>query len=257
MRLGFSPFNAELPYPEAFRLASAHGLFLEVAYDLHEAMPGLPSAKELKEMGRAFGVGFTLHLPFVDLNPASVVPSVRGLAEERFKRALDFGLELGAEVGVVHTGQVPLRHPLALQAAREALEKTLSALLPLPFPLALENLALSPEDLIQGPEELKALLERFPQYGFCLDVGHALVELGPKGPLLYLEALGDRLVHLHLHDNHGLRDDHLPVGAARVPWEALGPLLAGFSGTAALEVTGGEEGVRTSLRRLGTSVLGL
>ncbi|MER3425644.1 MAG: xylose isomerase [Thermus sp.] len=255
MRLGFSPFNAELPYSEAFRLASEHGLFLEVAYDLHEALPALPSAEELKAMGRAYGVGFTLHLPFVDLNPASLIPSVQRLSTERLLRALDFGAKLEAEVGVLHTGQVPLRHPMALQAAREALEKTLSALLPLPFPVALENLALSPHDLVQGVEGLAGVLQAFPEYGFCLDVGHALVELGPQGPLLY-QALKGRLIHLHLHDNHGTRDDHLPIGAGKVPWEALRPLFSGFKGTAALEVTGGLEGLRTSLRRLGTLVLG-
>ena len=253
MRLGYSPFNAELGYEEAFRLAAELGVDLEVAYDLHEVLP-LPDPKSLRATGEALGVGFTLHLPFVEMNPASLVPSVRQLSEDRLKRALEFGEALGARVGVLHTGQVPVRHPLALSLAREALEKTLTALLPLPFPVALENLALSEEDLLRGPEGLRELLDRFPQYGFCLDVGHALIELGPRGPLLYLEALEDRLLHLHLHDNHGQKDDHLPVGAGSVPWARLAPFLKGFGGTAALEVGGGAQGVRRSLARLGNRV---
>lgn len=39
MRLGFTPFNAELDYEAAFPLAAELGLDLEVAYDLHEAFP--------------------------------------------------------------------------------------------------------------------------------------------------------------------------------------------------------------------------
>ncbi len=249
MRLGFSPFNAGLDYEKAFRLAGELGLDLEVAYDLHEVLP-LPGPEALKATGEALGVGFTLHLPFVELNPASLIPSVRALALDRLRRALEFGAKLGAKVGVLHTGRVPLRHPLALKLAWEGLEESLSALLPLPFPVALENLALDGEDLLRGPEELKGLLDRFPQYGFCLDVGHALVELGPTGPFQYLKALGHRLLHLHLHDNHGLRDDHLPVGAGQVPWDALWPELKDLALTAALEVGGGEEGVRVSLSRL-------
>ncbi|GGM98844.1 xylose isomerase [Thermus composti] len=249
MRLGFTPFNALLSYEEAFPLAAELGLDLEVAYDLHEVLP-LPDPRSLRATGEALGVGFTLHLPFVEVNPASLIPSVRQLSEDRLKRALEFGEALGAKVGVLHTGQVPFRHPLALNLAHEALEQTLSALLPLPFPVALENLALSEEDLIQGPEDLQKLLERFPQYGFCLDVGHALVELGPKGPFRYLEALAPRLLHLHLHDNHGQKDDHLPVGSGRIPWESLKPFLEGFQGTAALEVTGGKAGVIRSAERL-------
>ena len=249
MRLGFSPSNAEMGYEEAFRLAAELGLDIEVPYDLHEVLT-LPDARALRATGEALGVGFTLHLPFVEMNPASLIPSVRALAEERLKRALEFGEALGAKVGVLHTGQVPVRHPLALSLAREALEKTLSSLLPLPFPVALENLALSEEDLLRGPEELKALLDRFPQYGFCLDVGHALVELGPLGPFLYWEALGGRILHLHLHDNHARRDDHLPVGSGALPWERLAPRLRGFPGTVALEVGGSTQGVRQSLSRL-------
>lgn len=74
MRMGFSPLTAGLDYPTAFDLAAELGLWLEIAYDQHEMDPRLPSARELAEMGRVAGVGFTLHLPFVDLNSASLVP---------------------------------------------------------------------------------------------------------------------------------------------------------------------------------------
>ena len=130
MRLGFTPFNAELDYEAAFPLAAELGLDLEVAYDLHEAFP-LPGARELRATGEALGVGFTLHLPFVELNPASLIPSVRKLSQERLLRALEFGEALGAKVGVLHTGLIPVRHPVAERLAWEALEETL-ALLQLP-----------------------------------------------------------------------------------------------------------------------------
>lgn len=184
MRLGFTPFNAELDYEAAFPLAAELGLDLEVAYDLHEAFP-LPGARELRATGEALGVGFTLHLPFVELNPASLIPSVRKLSQERLLRALEFGEALGAKVGVLHTGLIPVRHPVAERLAWEALEETLALLRDPPIPVALENLALWEQDLVRGPEELRRLLERHPHFGFCLDVGHALVELGPKGPFRY------------------------------------------------------------------------
>ncbi|MFN3369096.1 MAG: sugar phosphate isomerase/epimerase, partial [Thermus sp.] len=60
MRLGFSPFNAEMGYEEAFRLAAELGLDLEVPYDLHEVLP-LPDPKSLRATGEALGIGFTLH----------------------------------------------------------------------------------------------------------------------------------------------------------------------------------------------------
>ena len=158
MRLGFTPFNAELDYEAAFPLAAELGLDLEVAYDLHEAFP-LPGARELRATGEALGVGFTLHLPFVELNPASLIPSVRKLSQERLLRALEFGEALGAKVGVLHTGLIPVRHPVAERLAWEALEETLALLRDPPLPVALENLALWERDLVRGPEELRRLLD--------------------------------------------------------------------------------------------------
>lgn len=249
MRLGFSPLTAGLNYRHSFDLALELGLFLEIAYDQHEMDPRLPTARALAEMGRAAGVGFTIHLPFVDWNIASLVPEMRRLSLERTQRAIAFGAEIGAACGVLHTGQVPLRLPEAVayahQLAQEALEQ-----LELAIPVALENLGLSKADLLESPAELVEQLQAHPRYGFCLDVGHAQIQLGPSGPQEYYQLLADRLLHLHLHDNRGDQDEHLPCGDGTVNWAWVRKILEDFAGTAALEVTGGEEGLRRSVALL-------
>lgn len=246
MKLGFSTVTAGLDYPQAFDLAARLGLFLEIPYDLHEMDPHLPSARQLLEMGRAAGVGFSVHLPFVDLNLASLIPEMGKLSLERVQRSLEFAHTLEAFCGVLHTGKVAVRQPLALEVARRRLDAALQALTPLPIPVALENLALSPSDLLQGPDELADVLEAHPEYGFCLDVGHALVE-GKEGQAeAYHRRFNGRLIHWHLHDNLGDRDSHLPVGRGRVNWGWVKEKLRDFEGTIALEVTGGLEGVEQS-----------
>lgn len=249
MKLGFSPLTAGLNYRQSFDLAAELGLFLEIAYDQHEMDPRLPGSRELAEMGRAAGVGFSLHLPFVDWNIASLVPQMQRLSLERTQRAIQFGAEIGADCGVLHTGLVPLRWPEAVahahQQVRQALER-----LELAMPVALENLGLSRSDLLETPAELVDLLEAHPQYGFCLDVGHALIQRGPGGLQEYHHLLESRLIHLHLHDNRGCRDEHLPCGAGIVDWAWVRGALRKFSGTVALEVTGGAEGVRQSVALL-------
>ncbi|ADH62409.1 Xylose isomerase domain protein TIM barrel [Allomeiothermus silvanus DSM 9946] len=247
MRMGFSPLTAGLDYPTAFDLAAELGLLLEIAYDQHEMDPRLPSARELAEMGRVAGVGFTLHLPFVDLNSASLVPLAWKSSLERTKTALEFGHTIGAACAVMHTGQVPLRIEIALKYARFRLAEALAALQPSPIPIALENTRLSEADLLEGVDELKSLLADHPAYGFCLDVGHGQIELGPGGYKRYYQALSDRLIHWHLHDNQGQQDEHLVVGEGTVDWAWVRGKLQGFSGTAALEVQGGVEGVRRSV----------
>lgn len=249
MKLGFSPLTAGLSYPKSFDLAAQLGLFLEIAYDQHEMDPRLPGARELAEMGRAAGVGFTLHLPFVDWNIASLVPQMQQLSLERTQRAIAFGAEIGAACGVLHTGSVPLRLPEAVAHAHQLINEALERL-ELAIPVALENLGLSEVDLLETPSELAELLETHPRYGLCLDVGHALIQRGSGGPQEYHRLAGSRLIHLHLHDNHGDQDEHLPCGKGAVDWGWVRGALEGFAGTAALEVTGGEAGVRQSVALL-------
>ena len=154
MNLGFSPFNAELDYRVAFDLAAELGLFLEVAHDLHEVDPRLPSIQQVAEMGRAAGVGFTVHLPFLELNLASLHPAVARLSLERIQQGLEAAQTLQARVGVLHTGLVPMRHPEVLALATHRLHQALQVLAQSPVPIALENLVLNTNDLLQSPQEL-------------------------------------------------------------------------------------------------------
>jgi sugar phosphate isomerase/epimerase len=249
MKLGFSPLTAGLDYRQSFELAAKEGAFLEVAYDVHEMDPRVPDAKALLQMGRAAGVGFSIHLPFVDLNLASLVAPVWQLSLERTQRGIDFGHTIGAQCGVLHTGLCPLPVEEVLHAGQGRLQEALSAL-ELAIPVALENLVLSPQDLLQKPDELLELLNSNPRFGFCLDVGHALVELGPGGWERYYGLLKDRLIHFHLHDNDGTSDQHRVCGEGQVDWAWVRQVLRGFEGTAALETTHGAEGVRRSFKLL-------
>jgi hypothetical protein len=56
--------------------------------------------------------------------------------------------------------------------------------------------------------------------------------------------------HLHLHDNHGLSDEHLPIGAGTIDWRRAGPAIAAsYQGIAVVEGRSVEEG-RQSLEAI-------
>ena len=255
MRLGYSAVTAGIvDIKEAFEVAARHGLDIELSSDMAEMFPQLPGPAELREMGRAAGVGFTIHLPFVDLNLASLIEPAWRVSLERMQRALEYGVNAGALVGVLHTGQVPVRHPLLIEMAFERLREALFKLAGPPIPVAVENLVLDEQDLLQTPAELVRLVEEAGEgFGYTLDLPHAYVQGGNEQIRSYLDAMQSSkapLLHLHLHDNNGDRDAHLPVGAGTLPYAEFKADLAGFGGTAALEVTGGEEGVAASLEAL-------
>ncbi|MDD2912760.1 MAG: TIM barrel protein, partial [Candidatus Bipolaricaulis anaerobius] len=64
----------------------------------------------------------------------------------------------------------------------------------------------------------------------------------------YVAALGERLVHVHLHDNRGERDEHLPLGRGSLPWRAAWAALssAGYRGPIVLEIPD-PDGLRESV----------
>lgn len=249
MKLGFSPLTAGLDYPQSFDLAARLGLFLELAYDQHEIDPRLPKTRELIEMGRAAGVGFTVHLPFIDWNLASLVPSMYELSIQRTQQAIDFGAAIGASLGVLHTGTIAIRLPEAVTEANRYLNTALERL-ELHIPVALENLGANGHDLLTTPTELVDLLNQHPQYSFCQDVAHAVLQRGANGNQEYFDLLQNRLNHWHLCDTPGNWDAHLPCGDGAVDWEWVRAKLNSFTGTVALEVTKGETGVRKSLETL-------
>ena len=91
-----------------------------------------------------------------------------------------------------------------------------------------------------GVEELRPLLDAAPAARLHLDVGHANIGLAPGAPnraLALLEAFGDRLAHVHLHDNSGAGDHHLPLGSGTVDWPSVVAALSGrYDGTFTFEV---------------------
>ena len=92
--------------------------------------------------------------------------------------------------------------------------------------MALENI------FEEDPRTLRDLLSALdsPWLGHCFDVGHWNL-FAKVSQARWFEVLGPRMVHLHLHDNRGEGDDHLPVGAGRIDFNGLFTLVRDLSQT--------------------------
>lgn len=254
MRLGFSPLTAMMLDTEAaFRLAVDLELdFVELSFDLHEIDPRLQDPRAVRELMRATGVGTTLHLSFTDLNLASLIPAARRTAVDRTLAGLAYAHEVDASCGVLHTGKHYQPHPLVDPLVETAQRTSLDELAGGSVPIALENLALADEDHLRTPEELRDLT-LLQGWRNCLDFGHAHIQGRREGfPAIdaYLHTLGDRILHLHLHGNHGERDEHLATGEGTLDYAPYAAYLASFPGTICLEIATGEAGVRASVAHL-------
>jgi sugar phosphate isomerase/epimerase len=69
------------------------------------------------------------------------------------------------------------------------------------------------------PEHLMIILQtsHLDQVGVCLDLGHAHMTVGVADAIA---TFGDRIASVHIHDNHGLKDEHLWPGDGTIEWPA-------------------------------------
>ncbi len=87
-----------------------------------------------------------------------------------------------------------------------------------------------------GRESIRQILDHCPDIGFHADIGHLNLYRG-QSPADIISTFKHRLQHVHLHDNDGYRDLHLPMGAGNIDWDRLVTTLKNcYDGTVTLEV---------------------
>lgn len=104
--------------------------------------------------------------------------------------------------------------------------------------LMLENVPPENGHQLESIEYFSAVMKAVPALKFHLDVAHAFIENRVRGVKEYIAAFSDRLVHVHLHDNHGEQDEHLPLGRGRIDVRKVVKLLkeARYDKTVTFEV---------------------
>ena len=162
----------------------------------------------------------TVHAPFFDLNPGALDPLVRQVTYQRLQQSLSVAGKLNTHLMVIHPGVDKWRYP--------NLEQTWMALAKDFFPPLIEQAAgygcrLAIENIYEEtPDTLVQLVDGINSewFGHCFDAGHW--HLFGKRPMAeWLKAIGPKLFHLHLHDNHGRADEHLPVGDGTIDFSPL------------------------------------
>jgi sugar phosphate isomerase/epimerase len=137
-------------------------------------------------------------------------------AMDEIKRALEAAELIPFKNMVVHLGeQMDGWSPRTIEYAITALEHLGAFARPLGVRLLVENLMSEPTT----PEHLVEILSigHLTGVGVCLDMGHAHVTVGVPAAIATLDG---RIVSVHVHDNHGLKDEHLWPGDGTIAWPA-------------------------------------
>jgi sugar phosphate isomerase/epimerase len=199
---------------------------VELIYDVPHFPPDYDQRElsGIKELIDAHGLGVSVHGSFWDLNPASHHRELWKLTLKQVQRGIDACRALGGEIVVLHYGRCPVPEVEGfLEEAKRRYRGFLEQCLPYArergVTLALENAGGQLATYPPTVEELKRLVLELEGAKVAFDIGHAhLAErrAGGKDTGLAIaraiEGLREHLVHVHVHDNHGKQDDHLPPG---------------------------------------------
>jgi sugar phosphate isomerase/epimerase len=172
----------------------------------------------------AAGLTVTFHAPFMDLRPGAIDPAVRRISRDRIRAVLDLAPYFRPLSVVCHPSfdnrYYVSTEELWLKNSIETWEALLAVAGEVGTVIALENV------YEKSPRLLQRLLSACasPRLRFCFDAGHYQVFSGSSLED-WIESMAPYLFQLHLHDNGGAADEHLPIGHGSFPFSRLFALL--------------------------------
>jgi sugar phosphate isomerase/epimerase len=188
----------------------------------------------------SFGLGISVHTPFSDLNIASLNAPIWLETLRQIEAAIE-GLADHARIFVIHPGYVS---PLAAFCPEKALVKNKQALTRLVQRAKEYQVTVAVENMVN----VEFLLGRFPHeieemspngLGFAFDVGHANTANA-------IDSFSNmKIDHVHLHDNNGQADEHLPLGLGNIDWERTMRAFRHYKGIFVLELKTLDEGLQS------------
>jgi sugar phosphate isomerase/epimerase len=216
-------------------LGSAGTTCIEVVDDGYH-MLSKKRVRRLNEAAASFGLRYSVHAPFSDLNIASPSKPMLKASMKRLMKSMKFACDLDAYLWVFHPGGksgISSFYPGADWKQNEAsIGKVHAAAKDFGLNIAMENLPEKYNFLMKTPQDFSLFYEEtgLDDIGIVLDTGHAHLE-GQIQP--FLERLPAKIVHIHVSDNHGIADEHLGLGLGSIDWKSFAKMLksVNFSGT--------------------------
>jgi sugar phosphate isomerase/epimerase len=211
--------QVHVPYPyilEKFESLISSGINPEIYMDgffIEEARPF--DLERLRESFGGAGLSITLHGPYMDMNPGSMEEPVRLSTVRMYEKVFKATEHLRPRAVVLHAGYHEKKYKGNFELWLSQSLKTWPALVEkaerLGTVIAVENI------FEREPSTLRLLMDsiKSPNFGICLDAGHLRV-FSKVDMEEWFASLGPKIAEVHLHDNHGKHDDHLPLGEGSI-----------------------------------------
>jgi sugar phosphate isomerase/epimerase len=236
MIIGAMNHPAEDPVEEIRWMAEMRLDFIDLTIEPPGAASWKIDTKAIRQALKQHNLRVVGHTAFY-LPLGSAFESLRRASVDEFKRCLDKFAEVGAPWMNIHPDRHAPMHDRAFFIRRniESLVEIQEHADKVGVGLMIENL---PGEY-NNAAQLGDLLDALPKLGLHLDIGHANLMVPRSTTEEILDRYGERLRHVHLHDNRGGNADlHLPLGAGEVDVPSAIRCLkrCRFDGTITLEV---------------------
>ncbi len=185
---------------------------------------------EISEMVSAAGISCSVHAPICDLNIGALSDRLREASLKETLSTIHSAVELGATTVVVHPGLSSMAvhgtEGIANRYAGRSIRRIDAFSKEVGADVVIENMPNTPFFLGRTAEALEALVDG-TDLGICFDIGHAHT----TGQIdAMVDTFGDRIRHIHIHDNGGQRDEHLTLGEGTIDFSHVIGRLSGYRG---------------------------
>ena len=180
--------------------------------------------REIRRIAYERDLEISVHSPFVNIDIASVSYQIRQTSLKRLKKSILLSGELNSPIWVFHPGLKNEASQLYSDVNWEMNLKSVRELLAFAkqhdVRITIENGLVTLPFLLNTVEDFDRFYEALgeDELGLTLDVGHAHV----NGQIFeFINRYAGKIVHTHLHDNHGTCDEHLGVGKGNINWSRV------------------------------------
>ena len=167
------------------------------------------------EILESYNLKYSIHAPFMDVNIASPQDQSRLNSIAQIKSSIDLANEIDAEAVVVHPGLISFLankyfKKEVYEFANDSIKEIGDYAKDLGVLATIENMPNFESMIYQNIVDLNQMLVENEMY-MTLDIGHANhVGYAPD------EMIFDSIKHIHVHDNLGDDDTHLPLGEGSI-----------------------------------------
>ena len=205
----------------------------EIFSEAEHSIPG--KEHRISEMIESAGMTCSVHAPICDLNIAALSDRLREASIRETEAVIQAAVDIEAMTVTVHPGLSSMAvngtEGKALARAQDAMKELDSFARDCGAVLAIENMPQVPFFLGRTAESLLSVIDG-TDLGVCFDIGHAHT----TGQIdAMMDVLGDRIVNVHIHDNHGARDEHLTIGDGSIDFRHVVSRLSRYGGNYIIE----------------------